>query len=73
MNEWDRDNLEFLLHIDNATFDEWYEQADDDDIQYARELIDMGRKEIIAMKRLEDLDPVEDVTEANKVLNRFRL
>lgn len=39
-NEWDRDNLNFLLNADDACLKDWYAQADADDLEYARELLD---------------------------------
>ena len=38
-NEWDRDNLMFLLTADDQCLKEWYAQADADDLQYAQELL----------------------------------
>jgi len=39
-NQWDRDNLEFLLNTKGEDFEAWYAQADADDLAYARELMD---------------------------------
>lgn len=38
-NEWDRDNLEFLLQTKDPELELWYAQADADDIAYAQELL----------------------------------
>ena len=38
-NEWDRDNLMFLLHASKDTLDDWNRQADADDLVYAQELL----------------------------------
>lgn len=38
-NEWDRDNLMFLLTSDDRCLKEWYAQADADDLLYAQELM----------------------------------
>jgi hypothetical protein len=38
-NEWDRDNLMFLLTSDKEVLDDWYKQADADDFIYAQELM----------------------------------
>ena len=38
MNEWDRDNLEFIKGCDSGEFDDWMDQATNDDIEYALEL-----------------------------------
>ena len=39
-NEWDRNNLNFLLHLDEQETKDWYHQSDEDDRVYAQELLD---------------------------------
>jgi len=39
-NDWDRDNLEFLLNTKGDEFKAWHAQADEDDLAYAQELMD---------------------------------
>jgi hypothetical protein len=46
MNDWDRDNLNFLLNTEGEDFEAWYAQADADDIAYARELLDFHAQEL---------------------------
>jgi len=50
MNEWDRDNLEFIMNTTNESFDEWLDQADNDDIAYALELIRMAKAELMVQE-----------------------
>jgi hypothetical protein len=38
-NEWDRDNLMFLLTSNDEVLADWYKQADADDLMYAQELL----------------------------------
>ena len=38
-NEWDRDNLNFLLNTKGDEFKVWFAQADEDDKAYAQELM----------------------------------
>jgi hypothetical protein len=45
-NDWDRDNLNFLLNSDPATLDDWNNQTDDDDKVYAQELLDAYAREL---------------------------
>ena len=45
-NEWDRDNLMFLLTSDDKVLKEWHEQADADDLAYAQELFDGYAEEL---------------------------
>ncbi len=45
-NEWDRDNLNFLLNTDDEVLKDWHAQADADDLVYARELLDAYAEEL---------------------------
>jgi hypothetical protein len=72
MNDHDRNNLNFLLTVSPEVFDDWMDQADEDDIDYAIELLRM-RKSELNLKELELSDGVEDTTQANQVLRKFML
>lgn len=39
MNKHDRKNLEFLLNADRDTLRDWYDSVDEDDHEYAMELL----------------------------------
>lgn len=75
MDKWDRDNLNFLLTVDEDTFEEFMAQSSDDDIQYAIELIQTHKAELLTRQiELEDaLVEETGLTEAQAVLARFRL
>ena len=45
-NDWDRDNLNFLLNAGPDVMAEWNAQADEDDLDYARELLDAYAEEL---------------------------
>ena len=47
MNEWDRDNLSFIMSCSDEEFKAWFDQASDDDISYALELIAQSRAEVV--------------------------
>ena len=74
MNNWDRDNLNFLMNASKETLEEWHHYADANDYKYALELLQAARTEL-AMQELAlvDTEAVEDITEAQAVLARFRL
>lgn len=77
MNPWDLDNLRFLMNIKQNEFDEWMEQASEDDIDYALELIKCARSELTvqlmdAEEELQECDGM-DLSEAQKVLAKFVL
>ena len=45
-NDWDRDNLNFLINATPDVIAEWNAQADEDDIAYAQELLDAYAEEL---------------------------
>jgi hypothetical protein len=71
MNDWDKDNLNFLLTIDSKTFEDWLEQADEDDIDYAIELLRAAKSELI-VEQMEILDGVQDISTANNFIEQIR-
>jgi hypothetical protein len=75
-NEWDRDNLEFLLNTKGDDFHAWYAQSDEDDKAYAQELMDAYSREL--QLKAQDLEIEAQLSlgnnpEANMVIDRFRL
>lgn len=68
MNDWDKDNLKFLLQADQETIDEWFYYSDKDDIKYALELIRTARNEMMVyeLSLLDDVDHVNDAKAALK-------
>ena len=75
MNDWDRDNLNFILNTTDEAFSDWMLQADSDDIDYALELITKHREEIYLKEYLLKCDNVEilDTKEASTVLQKFMI
>jgi len=57
-NDWDRDNLNFLLNSPPDVLAEWNAQADEDDHEYAQELLDAYAEEL----RLEAKDLLIEAT-----------
>ena len=75
MNDWDRDNLNFIMNVTGEDFDLWLEQADDDDIQYAIELIRMAKLEIKTQEMLCEMeltDDVQDISQAAHLIERIK-
>ena len=75
-NEWDRDNLNFLLNTKGDDFAAWYEQSDEDDKAYAQELMDAYSREL--KLRAEELEiearlSLNNTREADVVIQKFRL
>jgi hypothetical protein len=73
-NDWDRDNLNFLLNTKGDDFQAFWAQADEDDRAYAQELMDAYSAEL-QLKAHELAIEAEmslEYAEANQVLERFR-
>ena len=71
MNEWDRDNLEFIMNCSEEGFDEWLDQADNDDINYALSLIRLAKTELM-VQEMELTDDISNFSEANKLIERIK-
>ena len=75
-NEWDRDNLNFLLNTKGDEFKAWFAQSDEDDKAYAQELMDAFSLELKIRSeelRVEAELALSNNQEANMVIKRFRL
>ena len=72
MNDWDKNNLQFILSLTPSEFEDWYAYLDDDDVAYAMELLQTARTEV-AMQLISLTDEPEDLDLAKEVLNKFRL
>jgi hypothetical protein len=72
-NDWDRDNLEFLLNTKGDDFKAWFAQADEDDKAYAQELMDAYSLELkLRAEELEIESLLDNTHEANQVIDRIR-
>lgn len=72
-NDWDRDNLNFLLNTKDAELAEWHKQADADDLAYAQELLAAYSREL-KLKAFElriecEMDMLQEYNEAKSVLD----
>lgn len=71
MNDWDKNNLNFIRSLNEQQFDEWASTLPEDDVDYAVELIQRARMELM----YNHLDEVNEaaVETANEYLRKFRL
>ena len=73
MNDYDKANLNFILSItESDTFQLWYDSLSEDDVAYALELMSAARLEL-DMRVVELCDDVTDLSDANQVLQKYRL
>jgi len=71
MNEWDYDNLMFLINTSEDVFQDWIEQADNDDVAYALELFKKHR-DMMALREIYLRDEITDFSDAKQILTKFR-
>jgi hypothetical protein len=72
-NQWDRDNLEFLLNTKGDDFAAWHAQADEDDLAYAQELMDAYSRELkLRAEELEIEARLDNTQEAIMVIDKIR-
>ena len=64
MNEWDRDNLNFLSNCSRAELSDAAKEMDLEDLNYAIKLLRIGRSELMVQEMEQCLDYVEDLTVA---------
>jgi hypothetical protein len=78
MNEWDRNNLHFILDSDEETLEDFYSWATTDDLAYALSLVREARTELL-IQEADILDEIltnataDDVADACSVLRKFQL
>lgn len=73
-NDWDRDNLNFLLNTKGDDFNAFWEQSDEDDKAYARELLDAYSRELkLRAEELEIEASLTEMNDAKNVLKKFAL
>ena len=72
MNDWDKNNLNFIMSLNSADFDEWYESLSQDDLDYAMELLKQARTEV-SVQVAALFDEPETLKDARKVLAKYTL
>ena len=73
-NDWDRDNLNFLLNTKGDDFTAFWEQSDEDDKKYAQELLDAYSRELkLRAEELEIEASLIEMNDAKNVLKKFAL
>jgi hypothetical protein len=78
MNDWDRNNLHFILDSDEATLEDFYSWATADDLDYALSLVRQAKTELL-IQEADILDELltaataADVADASAVLRKFQL
>ena len=75
-NEHDRNNLRFLMNSNRETLRKWYATCSEDDILYAKSLLDALALEIAEEMKTSliesQIDSMKNFTEATAVLSYIR-
>jgi len=76
MNDWDRNNLEFLLHASPEVIKDWESKVTADDIAYAHELLNqfaVELKEQAQALRIEcEMELDGNYPDAKRVIDKIR-
>ena len=78
MNEWDRNNLHFILDSDEDMLEDFYSWATEDDLAYALSLVRQAKTELL-IQEADILDEIltnataDDVADACSMLRKFQL
>lgn len=72
MNDFDRENLDWLMNASREELAEFYDQADTEDLMYLLRLVRFELSKL-QLEDLELTDEVEDTTQAKNILQKFRL
>lgn len=71
MSENDLNNLNFLMSVSDDGFKAWFDQANDEDIQYAFDLIQEYRDKLIEIEVERKLEN-SDFSETKTILEKFK-
>jgi hypothetical protein len=73
MNPWDKDNLDFLLYANRQEFEAWMDQATQEEVTYALQLMDLHKTALkVAEMELMESEENFDYTEALSFINRVK-
>ena len=73
-NDWDRENLNFLLNTKGDDFADFWAQSDEDDKKYAQELMDAYARELQLKSELLEIESrLDNLTDAKVILEKFAL
>ncbi len=74
MNDYDKNNYDYVMSLSEEDYDEFLESASEDDLNYLQELMDQKKVELqMNIHEFEDKLASLDVTMAMDVLRKFML
>jgi hypothetical protein len=73
MDDYDRSNLLFLLNASPEVLEDWWDTVDEDDREYASELLTTYAEELRVRQSFMDAEDVELTPDASSYLEKFKL
>lgn len=73
MNNYDKENLQFLLNADEKTLSDWYSTVNEDDHTYASELLSAYGLELDLAKTLLSDNEIINFHDAKILLSNFTI
>ncbi len=74
MNDYDKNNYEYVMSLSEEDYDEFLETASEDDLSYLQELMDQKKVELqMNIHEFEDKLASIDVSQAQQFLRKFML
>ncbi len=71
MNDWDRDNLNFILNASKAELNAFYDECNAECLRYLSSLVTQELSKL-HLEVVEQFDEVESFDEANYILNKIK-
>lgn len=72
MNDWDRNNLNFILNADKNELAAFYDSCNSEDLNYLFRLVNWELSQL-RIAEAEAFDQVDETDTANLILQKFRL
>ena len=72
MNDYDRNNLDFIMKLDRDRVEAWFDEMDDEDREYAQSLLDQYEEELNIKEVMTDNLYIKDLTQAKNIINKIR-
>ncbi len=74
MNDWDKNNYDYIMRLSEEDYDEFLETASEDDLNYLQELMDQKKVDLqMSIHEYEDKLSSLDTTMAQELLRKFML
>ena len=74
MNPYDLQNYEYVMGLSEEAYDQFLEEASEDDLTYLQELMDQKKEELnLSIMEYEDKLAGLDVSQAMEALRKFML